>query len=52
MENARPPRRDIRRLRERIGATGEADAVTEDLLIGLIAELEKQSWMFRAENRA
>ncbi|WP_224273533.1 Dps family protein [Streptomyces sp. LS1784] len=42
----------IRRRRERIGATGEADAVTEDLLIGLIAELEKQSWMFQVENRA
>ncbi|MFJ7909153.1 hypothetical protein [Kitasatospora sp. NPDC096204] len=41
----------IRRLRERVGPAGEADAVTEDLLTGLIAELEKQSWMFQAENR-
>ncbi|MGW4383456.1 Dps family protein [Kitasatospora sp. NPDC004531] len=41
-----------RRLRERIAATDGADAVTGDLLIGLIAELEKQSWMFQAENQA
>ncbi|WBP86273.1 Dps family protein [Kitasatospora cathayae] len=42
----------IHRVRERIDATGEADAVTQDLLIGLAAELEKQSWMFQAENQA
>lgn len=41
----------IGRVRERIEATGPADAVTEDLLIGLAADLEKQSWMFQAENR-
>lgn len=39
------------RVRERIEETGPADAVTQDLLIGLTAELEKQSWMFQAENR-
>jgi transposase len=27
-------------------------AVSQDLLIGLTAELEKQSWMFQAANRA
>ncbi|MFI8343321.1 Dps family protein [Streptomyces sp. NPDC085639] len=42
----------IGRVRERIEATGSVDAVSQDLLIGLTAELEKQSWMFQAENRA
>jgi starvation-inducible DNA-binding protein len=40
----------IERLRERIEATAEPDPVTQDLLIGLTAELEKQRWMFEAEN--
>ncbi|KKD08786.1 Dps family protein [Streptomyces sp. WM6386] len=40
----------IARLRERIGATEKADPVTQDLLIGITAELEKQRWMFDAEN--
>lgn len=40
----------IARLRERIEATGEADPVTEDLLIAITADLEKQRWMFDAEN--
>ncbi|MFJ9903424.1 Dps family protein [Streptomyces sp. NPDC101152] len=40
----------IGRLRERISATEEADPVTQDLLISLTAELEKQRWMFDAEN--
>lgn len=38
------------RLRERIEATEKADPVTQDLLIGITAELEKQRWMFDAEN--
>ncbi|MFC8590425.1 Dps family protein [Streptomyces atroolivaceus] len=38
-------------VRERIDETGPADVVTQDLLIGLTAELEKQNWMFQAENR-
>jgi starvation-inducible DNA-binding protein len=42
----------IGRMRTRIEATGFADAVTQDLFISLTAELEKQSWMFQAENRA
>ncbi|MGW0332858.1 Dps family protein [Streptomyces sp. NPDC003011] len=40
----------IARLRERITATDEADPVTQDLLISITAELEKQRWMFDAEN--
>ncbi|MEV5437056.1 DNA starvation/stationary phase protection protein [Streptomyces sp. NPDC052682] len=40
----------IRRLRERIDATEKSDPVTQDLLIGITAELEKQRWMFDAEN--
>ncbi|ULR54861.1 Dps family protein [Streptomyces deccanensis] len=40
----------IGRLRERIEATEEADKVTQDLLISLTYELEKQRWMFDAEN--
>ncbi|MFF4902740.1 Dps family protein [Streptomyces sp. NPDC001068] len=40
----------IGRVRERVEETGPADAVTQDLLIGLTADLEKQSWMFQAEN--
>jgi starvation-inducible DNA-binding protein len=38
------------RLRERIEATEKADPVSQDLLIGITAELEKQRWMFDAEN--
>jgi starvation-inducible DNA-binding protein len=40
----------IGRLRERIAVTEEPDPVTQDLLIGITAELEKQRWMFEAEN--
>ncbi|MEU5595845.1 DNA starvation/stationary phase protection protein [Streptomyces sp. NPDC020298] len=40
----------IARLRARIDATEKADPVTQDLLIGITAELEKQRWMFEAEN--
>lgn len=42
----------IGRLRERIKVTEEADPVTQDLLISITADLEKQRWMFEAENRA
>ncbi|MEU8933661.1 DNA starvation/stationary phase protection protein [Streptomyces sp. NPDC048409] len=38
------------RLRERIAATAEPDPVTQDLLITITADLEKQRWMFAAEN--
>ncbi|MFJ2901174.1 Dps family protein [Streptomyces sp. NPDC087212] len=40
----------IGRLRERIAATDKPDPVSQDLLISLTAELEKQRWMFEAEN--
>ncbi|MBC9730597.1 Dps family protein [Streptomyces sp. TRM68367] len=40
----------IGRLRERIDATEKSDLVTQDLLIGITADLEKQRWMFDAEN--
>ncbi|MFE1251298.1 Dps family protein [Streptomyces sp. NPDC058735] len=40
----------IGRLRERIAVTEEADPVTQDLLISITADLEKQRWMFDAEN--
>ncbi|MEU2779872.1 DNA starvation/stationary phase protection protein [Streptomyces sp. NPDC007162] len=40
----------IGRLRERIAATDEPDPVTQDLLITITADLEKQRWMFAAEN--
>ncbi|MBO3734828.1 Dps family protein [Glycomyces niveus] len=39
----------IANMRERIEVTESADPVTQDLLIGITAELEKQSWMFQAE---
>lgn len=40
----------ITRMRKRIDATGDPDPVTQDLLIGLTGDLEKQHWMFQAEN--
>lgn len=39
----------IGRFRERIAATDEPDQVTQDLLIGITRELEKQHWMFQAQ---
>lgn len=44
--------RVIGRMRQRIEATDEPDPITQDLLIGLTAELEKAHWMFQAENVA
>ncbi|MET8215928.1 DNA starvation/stationary phase protection protein [Streptomyces hirsutus] len=40
----------IARMRERVDATGEADPVSQDLLIAVTGDLEKQHWMFQAEN--
>ncbi|MFF3350268.1 Dps family protein [Streptomyces sp. NPDC002779] len=40
----------ITRMRERVGATGEADPVSQDMFITITAELEKHHWMFQAEN--
>ncbi|RKS74895.1 starvation-inducible DNA-binding protein [Actinomadura pelletieri DSM 43383] len=39
----------ITRFRERISATDEPDQVTQDLLISITGELEKQHWMFQAQ---
>ncbi|MFI6388078.1 Dps family protein [Nonomuraea sp. NPDC050547] len=38
-----------RRLRERIAATDEPDPVTQDLLIAVAQDIEKQHWMFQAQ---
>jgi starvation-inducible DNA-binding protein len=40
----------IARMRERVGATGEPDPVSQDIFIGITADLEKHHWMFQAEN--
>ncbi|MEU6610559.1 DNA starvation/stationary phase protection protein [Streptomyces shenzhenensis] len=40
----------ITRMRERVTATGKPDPVTQDILIGITADLEKHHWMFQAEN--
>ncbi|MDI5967014.1 DNA starvation/stationary phase protection protein [Streptomyces sp. SL13] len=40
----------ILRVRERIQSTDAPDPVTQDILIGLCADLEKHHWMFQAEN--
>ena len=39
----------IGRLREHIAATEKSDVVSQDLLIGVTAALEKHYWMFQAE---
>ncbi|MEV6569905.1 DNA starvation/stationary phase protection protein [Streptomyces sp. NPDC051577] len=40
----------VTRMRERIQATGDADPITQDILIGLTGDLEKHHWMFQAES--
>jgi starvation-inducible DNA-binding protein len=40
----------ITRMRERVKATESPDPVSQDLLIGITADLEKHHWMFQAEN--
>ncbi|MFG2502064.1 Dps family protein [Streptomyces sp. NPDC048441] len=40
----------ITRMRERVDTTGEADPVSQDIFIGITADLEKHHWMFQAEN--
>lgn len=40
----------IARMRDRVRNTAEADPVTQDLIITITADLEKQHWMFQAEN--
>ncbi|MBT2492637.1 DNA starvation/stationary phase protection protein [Streptomyces sp. ISL-96] len=40
----------VGRMRERIDVTAEPDPVTQDIIIGLTADLEKHAWMFQAES--
>ncbi|MBV1942107.1 DNA starvation/stationary phase protection protein [Streptomyces sp. BV286] len=40
----------IGRMRKRVEATGDADPVSEDIFIGITADLEKHHWMFQAEH--
>lgn len=40
----------ITRMRERLDAVGEVDAVSQDVLIQVTKELEKHHWMFQAED--
>lgn len=40
----------VGRMRERIEVTAEPDPVTQDIIIGLTADLEKHAWMFQAES--
>lgn len=40
----------ITRMRERIAVTEKPDPVSQDIIIGITAEIEKQHWMFQAEN--
>ncbi|MGW6292591.1 Dps family protein [Streptomyces sp. NPDC055058] len=40
----------IARMRERVTSTEEADPVSQDILIAVTADLEKQRWMFQAGN--
>ncbi|MEV5956056.1 DNA starvation/stationary phase protection protein [Streptomyces sp. NPDC051987] len=40
----------ITRMRERVAATAEPDPVSQDIFIGITADLEKHHWMFQAEN--
>jgi starvation-inducible DNA-binding protein len=39
----------IKRMRERIAATEQADLVTQDLLMEITEDLEKQHWMIQAQ---
>ncbi|GJF28939.1 DNA starvation/stationary phase protection protein [Kitasatospora sp. NE20-6] len=40
----------VTRMRSRIEATGGPDPVSQDILIGLTADLEKYAWMAQAEH--
>ena len=40
------------RMRERIDLTDKSDLVTQDILTGLTAQLEKHYWMFQAEQQS
>ncbi|CAO5148963.1 starvation-inducible DNA-binding protein [Frankia sp. AiPs1] len=38
----------VTRMRTRMDATGQPDPVTQDLIIGIVHDLEEQHWMFQA----
>ncbi|MFE4668966.1 Dps family protein [Streptomyces sp. NPDC056716] len=40
----------ITRMRERVAATEKPDPVSQDIFIGITADLEKHHWMFQAAN--
>jgi starvation-inducible DNA-binding protein len=40
----------ITRMRERVATTADPDPVSQDIFIGITADLEKHHWMFQAEN--
>ncbi|MEU6805656.1 Dps family protein [Streptomyces neyagawaensis] len=40
----------ITRMRTRVESTAEPDPVSQDIFIGITADLEKHHWMFQAEN--
>ncbi|GGV27224.1 Dps family protein [Streptomyces griseoflavus] len=40
----------IARMRERVTSTEQPDPVSQDILIAVTGDLEKQHWMFQAEN--
>ncbi|WP_371576476.1 Dps family protein [Streptomyces sp. NBC_01314] len=40
----------ITRMRTRVESTAAADPVSQDIFIGITADLEKHHWMFQAEN--
>ncbi|MFC4500060.1 MULTISPECIES: Dps family protein [Streptomyces] len=40
----------ITRMRERVVSTEHPDPVSQDIFIGITADLEKHHWMFQAEN--
>jgi starvation-inducible DNA-binding protein len=40
----------IVRMRKRVVATADPDPVSQDIFIGITADLEKHHWMFQAEN--
>ncbi|MEW2403514.1 DNA starvation/stationary phase protection protein [Streptomyces sp. NPDC046862] len=40
----------ITRMRERVKSTADPDPVSQDIFIGITADLEKHHWMFQAEH--
>ncbi len=41
----------VSRTRAKLGALGEQDPVTQDMVIGIVEGLEKQAWMLRAQSK-